>query len=58
MIFDQLTKYNLYKKAKYSRYLPYGLLQPNKALDGAWKTISIDFIGPLPVSPNLDNIQY
>ena len=46
------------RKAKYERYKPYGLLQPNKAPKGSWKVISIDFIRPLPPSPSLDNVIY
>jgi hypothetical protein len=48
----------VYRKAKYERYKLYGLLQPNKALQGPWETILIDFVGPLLPSQDINGVAY
>jgi hypothetical protein len=46
------------RKAKYERYKLYGLLQPNQAPQGPWETISIDFVGPLLLSQDINSMAY
>ena len=44
------------QRSKVVRYKQYGMLQPNKGLDQAWKSIAMDFITDLPTSDGHDTI--
>jgi transposase InsO family protein len=57
-VFKTIGKCVLCRKAKYERHKPYGLLQPNQPPEGPWRTVSMDFIGPLPPSPNIDGVLF
>ncbi|KAF4556639.1 Transposon Tf2-5 polyprotein-like protein 2 [Elsinoe fawcettii] len=37
-------------KSKHARHKPYGLLQPLPPPDKPWQSVTMDFIGPLPLS--------
>src|SRR5438270_10012437 len=50
---NELKEYNLCQKTKAARHAPYGLLKSPAVLDGAWKSIVIDFIVKLPLSKDL-----
>lgn len=43
------------KRSKHERHKPYGLLQSLPVPEGAWKSISMDFITDLPLSRNWTN---
>jgi hypothetical protein len=44
---------NVCSKSKSSRHTPYGLVKSPPTLDGAWKSIALDFIVKLPLSKEL-----
>ena len=47
-----IRKCNTCQRTKHDRHQPYGELQPIPAPPGAWDSITMDFIGPLPKSTN------
>jgi transposase InsO family protein len=57
-VFDILRKCDLCRRAKYERHKPYGLLQPNRPPQRSWQDISIDFMGPLPKSKGIDDVEF
>lgn len=48
---------NLCQRSKPRRQRPFGPLQPLEIPDGPWQHISVDFIGPLPLSDGYDAIM-
>lgn len=57
-VFQWIGKCNQCRKAKYERHKPYGHLQPNTAPEKSWQIVSMDFVGPLPMSKDLNNVEY
>ena len=45
------------QRVKPRRQRPHGPLQPLEVPEGTWQHISMDYIGPLPVSQGYDAIQ-
>lgn len=57
-IFSWIRKCNLCRKAKYERHKPHGFLQPNTPPEKSWQVVSMDFVGPLPASKDINGVEF